>query len=125
MPNDITMTEITSPSKIWKVGYTVDAAGTKTKNLITSGTFLDRNIGVEIITPAISGSIGGSASAGSTTASITNVDSISATTTTPSGTAGTDYWRIKATATGTAGFYTPKYTVTNAGWLASTVNGSA
>ena len=51
MSNNITMTEITSPSKIWKVSYNVDQAGTKITNLMTSGTFLDRNIGIEINTP--------------------------------------------------------------------------
>ena len=71
-----------------------------------------------------SGSIGGSASAGKATAAISNVDSI-ATVSSPSGTAGTDYWAIKATATGTAGSYTPKYTVSTAGWIPSTVTGTA
>ena len=74
---------------------------------------------------AISGSIGGSASGGSATAVITNTNSLNATTSAPSGTAGTDYWQIKATATGGAGSYTPKYTVNTAGWLASTVTGTA
>lgn len=51
MPNNIIMTEITSPSKIWKVSYNADSAGTKITNLMTSGTFLDRNIGIEINIP--------------------------------------------------------------------------
>lgn len=70
------------------------------------------------------GSIGGNASGGSATAAITNVNNIN-TVSTPSGTAGTDYWQIKATAIGSNGSYTPKYTVTTAGWLPSTVTGSA
>lgn len=125
MPNDITMTEITTSPKLWKVGYSVDAAGTKTKTLNTSGTFLDRNIGVEIITPSVSGSIGGTASSGSATAAITNVNNIETISNISGKTAGTDYWAIKATATGGNGSYTPKYTVSTAGWLASTVTGTA
>ena len=72
----------------------------------------------------VSGSIGGSASAGTATAAISNTDSMR-TVSSPSGTAGTDYFRVKATATGTAGSYTPKYTVSSAGYLGSTVTGSA
>lgn len=80
-----------------------------------------------------SGSIGGSASSGSTTAAIaavsysgTGTSNLSYTTTAPSsGTAGQDYWQIKATATGTAGSYTPSYTVELGGWIGSTVTGTA
>lgn len=125
MPNDITMTEITTSPKLWKVGYSVDAAGTKTKTLNTSGTFLDRNIGVEIITPSVSGSISGTASSGSAIAAITNVNNITTISNISGKTAGTDYWAIKATATGGNGSYTPKYTVSTAGWLGSTVTGTA
>ena len=74
---------------------------------------------------AVSGSIGGSAASGSATAVITNTDSVNTITDLTNKTAGTDYWQIKATATGTAGSYTPKYTVNTSGWLASTVNGTA
>lgn len=125
MPNNITITEITSPSKFWEVSYNVDSAGAKTANLMTSGTFLDRNIGIKITTPSVNGSIGGTAINGSTTANITNVNNINTITNITGKTAGTDYWAIKATATGTSGSYTPKYTVSSAGWLASTVNGAA
>lgn len=72
----------------------------------------------------VNGSLGGTASAGSTSAIINNINNIN-TTNSPTGTAGTDYWQIKATATGSNGSYTPKYTVTTAGWLGSTVNGTA
>lgn len=74
---------------------------------------------------SVSGSIGGSAASGSATAVITNTNSINTITDLTNKTAGTDYWQIKATATGTAGSYTPKYTVSTSGWLASTVNGTA
>ena len=74
---------------------------------------------------AVSGSIGGSASGGSATAVITNTDSVNTISDITNKTAGTDYWQIKATATGTAGSYTPKYTVSTAGWIASTVTGTA
>jgi len=73
----------------------------------------------------VSGSLGGSASAGKATAAITNVNSMVTITTLTNLTAGTDYWAIKATATGTAGSYTPNYTVNTSGWLNSTVPGSA
>lgn len=74
---------------------------------------------------AVDGSIGGSASNGSATAVITNTNNINTITNITNKTAGTDYWQIKATATGTAGSYTPKYTVSTSGWIASTVTGSA
>ena len=74
---------------------------------------------------AVNGSIGGSAASGSATAAITNTNSMNTITDLTNKTAGTDYWQIKATATGTAGSYTPKYTVSTAGWIASTVTGTA
>lgn len=74
---------------------------------------------------AVSGSIGGSAASGFATAVITNTNSVNTITDLTNKTAGTDYWQIKATATGAAGSYTPKYTVNTSGWLASTVTGSA
>lgn len=74
---------------------------------------------------AISGSIGGSASAGSATAVLTNTNDINTINDISGKTAGTDYWTIKATATTSAGSYTPKYTVTTAGYLGSTVTGTA
>ena len=49
--NDILMTNDTSNNR-WKVSYTVDQASTKSKILNTAGTFVDRNIQVEITTPA-------------------------------------------------------------------------
>ena len=69
------------------------------------------------------GSIGGTPTAGKATAAISNTNNM-ATIDSPSGTAGTDYWEVKATASGTAGGYTPKYTVTTPGWIAETVTGS-
>lgn len=80
----------------------------------------------------ISGSIGGTAAAGAATANIAvttytgeGKSTLAAQTSVPSGTAGTDYWQIKATATGTDGSYTPKYTVNTSGWLASDVIASS
>ena len=73
----------------------------------------------------VSGSIGGTASSGSATAAITNVDSMNTISDISGKTAGTDYWTVKATATGGAGSYTPKYTVSTAGWIGSTVTGTA
>ena len=49
--NDILVTNDTSNSR-WKVSYAVDEANTKSKILNTEGTYLDRNIQVEITTPA-------------------------------------------------------------------------
>jgi hypothetical protein len=74
--------------------------------------------------PDVSGSIGGTATAGKATGVITNMDKM-AVVTSPTGTAGVDYFRVAATATGTAGSYTPKYTVSKAGYIGSTVTGSA
>jgi hypothetical protein len=97
-----------------------------TITLSTNGTYVDKNIKFTLGVRDISGSIGGSASAGKATAVIANTNSMENTTNTePSGTAGSDYWEVKATATGTAGEYTPKYTVNTSGWLESTVTGSA
>ena len=73
----------------------------------------------------VSGSIGGSASGGSATAAISNVNSMAVITDISGKTAGTDYWTVKATATGAKGTYTPKYTVSTAGWISSTVTGTA
>jgi hypothetical protein len=95
-------------------------------SLPTSGKYVDKNINFTLGVRDISGSIGGSASAGTATAAIANTNSMAnIATTKPSGTAGTDYWEVKATATGTAGSYIPKYTVNTSGWLESTVTGSA
>ena len=75
----------------------------------------------------VSGSIGGTAANGAATAVITNVDTVStiAASSLSNKTAGVDYWEIKATATGTNGSYTPKYTVSTAGWISSTVTASS
>lgn len=73
----------------------------------------------------VSGSICGSASGGSATAAISNVNSMNTIADISGKTAGTDYWAVKATATGSAGSYTPKYTVSTAGWISSDVTGSA
>ena len=91
MPNNITITEITSPSKLWEVSYNVDSAGAKIANLMTSGTFLDRNIGIKITTPpgnvtgpsSLSGS-GATLSTGTNTLTLTK----SGITTTPTVTSG-------------------------------------
>lgn len=72
----------------------------------------------------VSGSIGGTAAAGAATAAITNVNSMNTISDLTNKTAGTDYFTVKATATGTAGGYTPKYTVNSAGYIGSTVTGS-
>ena len=73
----------------------------------------------------VSGSIGlSNNTSGSATAGISNTDSMR-TVASPSGTAGIDYFRVKATATGTAGSVTPRYTVNTAGYIGSTVTGSA
>lgn len=119
----------TSNNNPWLLDKTIAAneeynnVGRFHASLSTAGSLLDRNIELDIDTVAVSGSIGGTAAAGKATAAISNVNSI-ATIASPSGTAGTDYWEIKATATGTAGGYTPKYTVSSAGWLHSTVTGT-
>ena len=74
--------------------------------------------------PTVTGSIGGTASGGSATAAISNVNSMNTITDLTNKTAGTDYFTVKATATGTAGGYTPKYTVTTGGYIGSTVTGT-
>lgn len=91
---------------------------------VSSAGYIPKDAVVGTVSDVV-GSIGGSASAGSATAAITNVNSINTTTNISGKTAGTDYWQIKATATGTKGTYTPKYTVTTAGYLGETVNGTA
>lgn len=75
---------------------------------------------------AVSGSIGlSNNTSGSATAGISNTDSMAEISSTSGKTAGTDYFRVKATATGTAGSVTPRYTVNTAGYIGSTVTGSA
>ena len=71
------------------------------------------------------GSVGGTANSGSATAVLTNINEINTINNITGKTAGTDYWAIKATATTTNGSYTPAYTVTTAGWLNNSVNGTA
>lgn len=73
---------------------------------------------------SVSGSIGGTPSSGSATAAINNVNSMNTITNLTNKTAGTDYFTVKATATGTAGGYTPKYTVSTPGYIGSTVTGN-
>ena len=93
--------------------------------LSTKEKYTSKNIELTLSVRGISGTLGGSASAGKATAAISNVNSMATITTLTGLTAGTDYWTVKATATSTAGSYTPKYTVNTSGWLNSTVSGSA
>lgn len=93
--------------------------------LTTKGKYTPKNIELTLNVRGISGTLGGSASAGKATAAISNVNKMETITTLTGLTAGTDYWTVKATATSTAGSYTPKYTVNTSGWLNSTVSGSA
>lgn len=104
-----------------KASFTTSGASIKTTS--TGGGYIPDNTTVGTI-GNVSGSIGGSASSGSATAAISNVDGM-VTISSASGTAGTDYFRVKATAAGSAGKYTPKYTVSTAGYISSTVTGTA
>lgn len=96
-----------------------------TIRLATEGTYVDKDVLLTLNVRSVAGTIGGSATAGKATAVLTNTNSVATITNLSGKTAGTDYWGIKATATGTAGNYTPKYTVTTSGWLNSTVTGTA
>lgn len=78
--NDIIMTNDTSNNR-WKVSYTVDEANIKSKILNTAGTFVDRDIQVEITTPeatfnTVNGAVivdqGGFVDAGTTVGSSSN-----------------------------------------------------
>lgn len=102
--------------------YAQANSGTKT---ITGSGETDVNGYAKASVAAVSGSIGGSASGGSATAAISNVNSMNTISDVSGKTAGTDYWAVKATATGSAGSYTPKYTVSTAGWIGFTVTGTA
>jgi hypothetical protein len=94
-------------------------------SLPTSGKYIDKDIKFTLGAQEIVGSIGGSAVAGEAIAAITNTNNMANTAITkPSGTAGTDYWEVKATAMGISGSYTPKYNVTAGGWLENTVIGN-
>jgi hypothetical protein len=127
MPNDITIQKVeTTGSEKWQINYIADKSSNPiSKTFATAGKLLDRNMELNIFIPTVSGSIGGTASAGSATAVLTNLNSINTITNTTGKTAGTDYWGIQATATTTAGSYTPSYSVTTAGWISSTAAGSA
>ena len=91
---------------------------TITKGYYSSDRIIRNSVG------AVSGSIGGSATSGKATAAISNVHGMTTLVSTTGKTAGTDYFTVKATATGTAGGYTPKYTVNTAGYIGSTVTGT-
>lgn len=111
--------------------YNASGTAENNKSIVSGGKWVATSVSAtgtyygRVTVRAISGSIGGSAASGSATAVITNTNSVNTITDLTNKTAGTDYWQIKATATGAAGSYTPKYTVSTSGWLASTVNGTA
>ena len=92
-----------------------------TIRLDTQERYVDKDILLTLNVRGATGTIGGTATAGSATAAISNVNSMATITNLTGKTAGTDYWAVKATATGTAGSYTPKYTITQSGWIESTV----
>lgn len=96
---------------------------TATQTVTPSSGKVMSKVTVSPVAP-VSGSIGGSASSGKATAAISNVNNINTVSNLSGLTAGTDYFTVKATATGTAGGYTPKYTVTTPGYIGSTVTGT-
>lgn len=133
MANDITVTKnTTSGSERFDVAYTVDASGTKTKTLLTSGTMLDRNIRVAVTTPAGAYSADSSASSNSTVTPKINMPSNANTygfttdTSAVSGTNGVNYLTLDPDATATAWSVTPRANITTAGYLATgNKNGTA
>ena len=121
----VTRGDITS---IHKLGYiptktTADGVDIKSTSASPSVTVNSGSKTEYIKIPTASGSIGGSASYGKATAAISNVNNMN-TISSPTGTGGTDYFTVKATASGTAGGYTPKYTVDTEGYIASNVTGT-
>ena len=104
---------------------------TRTVTLSTKEKYTPKNIQLTLNVRSAEGTLGGDATEGAATAKIeavsysgTGKTNLTTSTSTPSGTAGVNYWQIKATATGTAGGYTPKYTISTSGWINSTVNGT-
>ena len=121
---------ISSTAKSGSVYYLPIATETKTatpttatQNITPSNGNLLSKVTVNAM-PTVSGSIGGTAISGSATAAINNVHGMNTLTSISGKTAGEDYFTVKATATGTAGSYTPKYTVTKAGYIGATVTGT-
>ena len=98
-------------------------SGNVVKTTSTGAGYVPANTTVGTV-GTVSGSIGGSATSGKATAAISNVHNMNTLASTTGRTAGTDYFTVKATATGTAGGYTPKYTVNTAGYIGSTVTGT-
>ena len=106
--------------------YTASQGTVPTGNIqLTQATSTDVTNYATATVRGVTGTIGGSASGGSATAAISNVNSMNTISDISGKTAGTDYWTVKATATGTNGTYTPKYTVSTSGWINSTVTGTA
>lgn len=102
-----------------------------TVTLTTKQKYAPKNIQLTLNVRSAEGTLGGDATEGAATAKIESVSysgtgktNLTTSTSAPSGTAGVNYWQIKATATGTAGGYTPKYTISTSGWINSTVNGT-
>ena len=98
--------------------YTIIQQNGTTITFNTEAKYVEKDIELTVNVRGATAILGGNAQNGQATAIITNVNNMTAvTTTTPSGIAGTDYWSIKATATGPAGSYTPSLTLNQTGWL--------
>lgn len=95
-------------------------------NLSTNTQYVDKDIKLTLNVRSATGTIGGTTTANGKAAGVlTNVNSVNTISNLSGKTAGTDYWQIKATATGTNASYKPKYTVSQSGWINSTIEASS
>lgn len=96
---------------------------THTIALPTAGTYVNKDININVSVQSANGTIGGTPTSGSATAVLNNVNSVNTISNLTGKTAGQDYWQIKATATATDGAYLPSYTVSSltAGWVGTSV----
>lgn len=114
--------------------FTITKGSNNKLTLSTNDKYVKGNIEFTIGVQSASASLGGSTTTpGAVTAAIaaatysgTGKSNLSYTTTAPSGTAGSDYWQVTATASvTTTAKFTPSLTLTQAGWLGTAPTGSA
>lgn len=113
-----------STANRWELLHTINQAYPSTPKefvLNTENKFLDQNIYVGITVPNHVGTFTNQSTVTDGSAVANNLTYTSGMNiiSSPSGTEGTNYWKITGTATGNAGSFTPKYNVTTAGWIAA------
>lgn len=117
----------TANASVTTAGYaptTLTGTGSVTGTATAKTSKKDSSVYYIPVTSCV-GSLTGTSSNGSATVVLDNINDIEEISDISNKTAGVDYWKIKATATTTAGSYTPSYTVTTPGWVNGTISGTA